>query len=427
MKLKLIRMLMLLAALPLARADAVLDWNAIAATTILAGGRPGPSAILDFAVVHAGIHDAVQAYDQTFQPYATIITGAVGSPAAAVAKATRDVLVNRFPAQAAAVETAYVNYLTANAIALNDAGLAVGAQVAAGIIAARTGDGAFPTTPPPPFTGSTGIGMWRPTPTLLPGGPPTLSPMAATWIADTTPFVVLSGEQFAPNAPYATKTGLYTKEYNETKALGALNSTARTPEQTQLGYFYADNFIAIVHRMLRGLAQNDLDNSADRARMLALSWITAADGLIAAWTSKLQYPTWRPITAIREGNNDGNAKTVGDPDWQPLVNTPNYPDQASGANTLMGGVTQVLKMFFGTDKMTFTVTSAHPNANPTQRTYSRFSDVSLDVVEVRIYQGIHFRTADLDGRRCGRNVARYVFENSLLPLNGNLSVDEEND
>ena len=173
--------------------------------------------------------------------------------------------------------------------------------------------------------------------------------------------------------------------------------------------------------MLRGIAENNVDTSPDPARLLALDWLAAADGLITAWESKLQYPTWRPITAIREGDNDGNKNTVGDPNWQPLINTPNYPDQCSGANTLMGGLTQMLKLFFGTDKIDFNVTSAHPNANPTVRTYTRFSDLSLDVVDVRIYQGIHFRTADLDGRRCGRSVARYVFENALRPLDGSLT------
>jgi hypothetical protein len=409
---------------PCSRADAVLDWSAIAAQTILAGGRPGPTAILDFAVVHATIHDAAQAYDQSFESYASEISGATGSPAAAIAKATRDVLVNRFPTQTAAVDAAYAAYLVANGIAANDPGVDVGQAVAAAMIALRLNDGAFPV-PAPIFSGSTAIGMWRPTPSLLPGGPPSLSSMAVVWLQDTTPFSLLSGDQFLAHAPYKTTSGLYTKEYNETKALGSLNSTVRTAEQTQLAYFYADNFVALVHRMLRGLAENELDNSPDRARMLALTWITAADGLIAAWTSKLQYPTWRPITAIREGDADGNKHTVGDPNWQPLINTPNYPDHASGANTLLGGVTQMLKMFFGTDKVTFNVSSAHPNANPSVRTYERFSDMSLDVVDVRIYQGIHFRSADLDGRRLGRTVAKWVFENTLQPLHGSAVAGED--
>jgi len=251
--------------------------------------------------------------------------------------------------------------------------------------------------------------------------------MAVVWLRDTTPFTLLSGDQFLAPAPYKTSSGLYTLEYNETKALGSSNSTVRTTAQTQLAYFYADNFVALAHRMLRGLAAKELDNSGDRARMLALTWVTAADGLIAAWTSKLEYPTWRPVTAIREGDADGNKHTVGDRNWEPLINTPNYPDQASGANTLMGGVTQMLKQFFGTDNVTFDFNSLHPKADPSVRTYHRFSDVSLDVVEVRIYQGIHFRSADEDGRRLGRTVAKWVFENALQPLGGSAEAGEEID
>src|SRR6185436_19457951 len=146
MKQKLIRITLavLLAGAISARADAVLDWNAIAAQTIFAAGRPGPSVVLDLAVVQATVHDAVQAYDKKFEPYATEISGATGSPAAAVAKATRDILVNRFPAQAGSVNTAYTNYLAANGLAADDPGVSVGAAAAAGMIALRTGDGAFP-------------------------------------------------------------------------------------------------------------------------------------------------------------------------------------------------------------------------------------------------------------------------------------------
>ena len=133
MKKFILGILFALALAPPARADAVLDWNAIAAQTILAGGRPGPSAILDFAVVHATIHDAAQAYDQSFKTYASEIFGATGSPAAAIAKAARDVLVNRFPTQTAAVDAAYGTYLTANSIAANDPGVEVGEATGGGI------------------------------------------------------------------------------------------------------------------------------------------------------------------------------------------------------------------------------------------------------------------------------------------------------
>src|SRR5262249_15140707 len=160
-----------------------------------------------------------------------------------VAKATRDILVNRFPAQAIAVNTAYTNYLAVNGLAANDPGVSVGAAVAAGMIALRTGDGAFPN-PSPVFNGANVVGMWRPTPSLLPGAPPSFSSMAVPWLANVTPFVVLSGDQFVASPPPLVGTGRYRRDYEEVKALGALVGSRRTPAQTQIAYFWAENFFA---------------------------------------------------------------------------------------------------------------------------------------------------------------------------------------
>jgi hypothetical protein len=405
----------ILAGATTARADAVLDWNAIAAQTIFAAGRPGPSVVIDLAVVQATVHDAVQAYAKQFEPYATEICGASGSPAVAVAKATRDILVNRFPTQAGSVETAYTTYLAANGLAADDPGVSVGAAAAAGMIAFRTGDGAFPN-PPPVFNGANIVGLWRPTPSHLPGPPPSGASMAAPWLADVTPFVVLSGDQFVAPPPPSLGSGLYRKDYKEVKALGALVGSSRTPAQTQIAYFWAENFFAQLNRVVRSLSETHLDSSADRARLFALVWLGAADAVINTWSGKLEYPTWRPITAINQGDFDGDPKTIGDVTWQPLINTPNYPDHSSGANALVSGVMKMLSLYFGTDKVTFTVTSANPNANPNSRTYTSFTDAALDVVEARIYQGIHTRSADLNGRQLGKSVARWVFKHALRPL-----------
>jgi hypothetical protein len=419
MKHKLIRITLavLLAGTVSVRAEAVLDWNAIAAQAIFAAGRPGPTAALDLAVVQAAVHDAMQAYDKQFEPYATEICGASGSPDAAVAKATRDILVNRFPAQAGSVETAYANYLTTHGLAADDPGVSAGAAAAAGMIALRTGDGAFPN-PSPVFNGSNDVGMWRPTPSFLPGPPASGSSMAVPWLADVTPFVVLSGDQFAAPPPPPVGSGLYRKEYEEVKALGALTDSSRTPAQTQIAYFWADNYPAQLNRIVRNVSETYIAGSADRARLFALIFIGASDSLITTWTGKLEYPTWRPITAIREGDFDGDPKTIGDITWQPLINTPNYPDHSSGANAFTSSAMKMFALYFGTDDLTFTVTSANPNANPNSRTYARFTDAALDVVEARILQGIHTRTADLNGRQLGTKVARWVFKHALKPLKG---------
>jgi hypothetical protein len=142
--------------------------------------------------------------------------------------------------------------------------------------------------------------------------------------------------------------------------------------------------------------------------------------VLTAWDSKYHYASWRPITAIRNGDSDGNPETVADPNWEPLQNNPNYPEYTSGANNVTGAVTRMLALFFGTDEMTFTVaTTNHPPANTTTRTYNRFSDAAADVLNARIYAGIHFRFADLQGRRQGRHVAQWVFSHFLR------SVDDD--
>jgi hypothetical protein len=416
-----------LAWLPTTRADAVLDWNDIASKTLIAAGRPGPSVAIDFAVVHAAIHDTVQAYDKRFLPYATEIDG-VGSSDAAIAKVTHDILVNRFPAQAGAVDTAYSDYLTAHGIASNDPGVGVGAAVAAHMIAIRTGDGAFPI-PPPVFAGSNDIGMWRPTPSLQPGPPASLSTMAVPWLAHVTPFVVMSGDQFLNDKVLVIGTPQYRKDYNEVKALGARFNSKRTPDQTHIAFIWADNFFAQMNRTLRSLCESYVPDSGDRARMLALVYLSAADAVINTWSSKLAFPTWRPITAINLGDSDPDPRTIGDTTWEPLINTPNYPDHSSGANAFVGGSMKMLSLFFGRDDLPFTVTSLNPNAIPSSRNYGSFSAASDDVVEARILQGIHFRTADFNGRKLGRNVAKWVYRHALRPIHddGDPSEDDDSD
>jgi len=394
------------------RADAVTDWNAIAVQTIVNAGPTHGSAVgfLDNATVQVAVYDAVEAITGRFRPYHVHIPGASGSPAAAVAKAAHDVLVNRFPAQTGSLDATYHAYLAAHSLSESDAGVAIGTQAAAGIIALRANDGSFPTNPPP-FTGGTALGEWRPTPSYLPGPPPTLSAALAPWLATVTPFTLNSPSQFRPVAPPALTSERYARAYNEVKALGARFNSARTQEQTDLALFWNSNFLVLWNKALRDIATAPtaplgIDASA---RLFALADLAMGDAGITAWDSKFHFVFWRPLTAIQEGDNDGNPETAGDPNWQPLINTPNYPDYTSGANNVTGAITRVLALFFGTDEMTFTVTTTNATAPQQTRTYNRFSDAAEDVVNVRIYQGIHFRFADVQARKQGRHVAQWVF------------------
>jgi hypothetical protein len=386
-----------------ARADVVSDWNDTT-TQLSVPARPGPSSILDLAMVHLAMHDAIQAYDHRFEPYAGTISNATGSPVAAAASAAHDVLVSQFKSKKTDLDNLLNNYLSARGL-LADPGVNIGQVAASAIINLRNGDGSFPLVPEV-FVGGTKPGEWRPT-------LPSFAPMAAPWLGNVPPFALKSSSQLrASPPPPQLNTGLYTKDYDEVKSLGSANSTARTPEQTALGVFYSDNFITLWERTLRGISNANLNNIGDSARLFAIANMAAADALITAWDTKKYYSFWRPITAIREGDNDGNANTIGDPGWLPMIATPAYPEYSSGANNLTGAMTRTLEHVFG-DRTTFSVLST--SAAKTM-TYQRFSDMADDVVNVRIYQGIHFRSADEVARRQGTHSADWAVSHFLRGL-----------
>ncbi|HEU5135673.1 MAG TPA: vanadium-dependent haloperoxidase [Steroidobacteraceae bacterium] len=391
-----------------ALADAVVDWNDITVQAVSAG-RPGPIGAVDVALVQVAVHDAVQAIDRQFEPYHAEIEagrgGARGRRSAAVAAAAHDVLVGMYPAQATALDATYFNYLADKGLA-GDPGLLVGQQVAARILPLRRVN---PNPLPPPFVGGSGAGVWRPT-------PPALSPMATPWMGDLDPFTLTSPTRFRAAPPPALTSDRYTRDYDEVRELGSLGSTKRTAEQTDLAYFYSETAPVLWNRALRGIATRYLRKSSDTARLFALANLATADALITCWDSKKFYDFWRPVTAIQEGDADGNPATIGDPAWQPLINTPNYPDYTSGANAVTGAMMRTLELYFGTDKVEFDATTLAPQAVRKVRRYYRFSDAARDVVDARIYLGIHFRFADVAARAQGRSVADWTFNHFLLPL-----------
>jgi hypothetical protein len=408
-------------ALP-AQADVVTDWNVIAIQAISASVPPRPpggSSFLDIATVHLAVHNAVAAIDGQFRPYYRSIPGASGSPVAAAAKAAHDILVNRFPAQTASLDMTYNNYLATNFLAQSDPGVGVGQQAAADIIALRANDGSFPSPEPPPFVGGTGIGMWRPT-------PPGFAPMATPWLGNVKPFALTNPAQFLAQPPPALTSGLYARDYNEVKDLGSLTNSKRTQEQTELAYFWAANYLVVWNQVLRDSAITHRLSIGKSARLFALANMAMADAGITAWNTKSHYVLWRPSTAIQNGDNDGNPKTVGDPAWLPLITDPPYPDYTSGANNVTGAVTRILRRFFGTNGITFSVTTTNPLPVQKTRTYHHFTDAAQDVVKARVYEGIHFLFADAEGRSQGESVAKWVFKHFLRPVNDN-GDDEDDD
>ena len=397
-----------------AHADAVVNWNQIAIDTIKAGGHPLQVQAVEFAIVHAAVHDAVQALDGRYAPYHAVIPGATGSPVAAIAKAAHDVLLGLFPAQAAALATKYSDYLATQGLLETDPGGEVGQQAAAEILALRANDGRFPLNPPP-FLGGSDSGVWRPTPSYLPGPPVSFASGLVPWMADVTPFALKSPSQFRAGPPPKLSSKRYARDYNEVKAVGALVSSVRTPAQTDIGYFWADNAPVMWNLAVQGTVNAYITNLGDSARLFALINLASADAQIACWETKYTYVFWRPITAIQEGDHDGNRRTRGDPTWQPLINTPNFPEYTSGHASHSSAVTRMLALFFGSDKVTFSVTSANALVIQKTRQFTRFSDAIEEVVDARVYSGIHFRTADTVGRKQGRKVANWVFRRLLRP------------
>ena len=400
------------------RADAVTEWNAFTAQVIASSTHTGPAVLVDFATVHAAMHDAVQAIEGRYQPYCTEVIGASGSPVAAAARAARDVLVQRFSSQTSSIEARYQAFLAANGIDPDDPGVAAGAEAAAGVIAFRAGDGAFPSTPPAPFVGSNEIGSWRPTPSYLPGTPAALSPMAVPWLAGVRPFTIESPSQFRGRPAPSLDSREYAADFNEVKALGGAVSSARTQEQTDVAYFWSDNTPIQWNRGLRGISEIYVHDLGDNARLFALATMSAADALITCWDSKIHYNYWRPVTAIQLAADDGNPATDADPSWKPLINTPNYPDYTSGANALTAAMTRTLRLVFGRNDVPVSLTSNAAILPPEKRTrsYARITDVADEVVEARIYLGIHFRFADEEARRQGERIAQWAFAHHLKPL-----------
>jgi hypothetical protein len=389
-------------------ANVVIDWNRAAVQCVQGSptpaNRPGPVGLLDMALIHAAVHDAVQAIEGRFEPYHyrnSSLRGA-GSPEAAAAAAAYGMLVRLYGSANACV-TPLTDPATTYA---GDGGLQAGVEAAAALHPLYR-----PTfvSPIDPFAGGTGPGEWRP----APGGTG-----ANTFMAYTTPFTLLRASQFRPQRQPPMQSEDYRREYDEVKALGSLTNSARTPEQTDLARFWTGNPISTWYSTLRTIIEGQAMGTADSARTLALASLAAADAQITIYDTKYHFNFWRPSTAIREGDHDGNPRTVGDPTWTPFVADPPYPDYSSGANCLAASMLTTLQLVFGTDDFDFSVASTVGGLMLNPRPYHRFSDAMQDIVDVRIYQGIHFRSADEEGRRQGARVAHWVFSKFLRPVPG---------
>jgi hypothetical protein len=391
---------------PLAAPDIVSAWNEISEKAIVANGPPGQPQILYYAMVHAAIYDAVNSIDRRHEPYIGFVAATAGaSRRAAVAASAHRVLVTLFLNRTDIVtflDDAYSHSLASisdeSQASIQD-GVSVGEEAAAALLAARVNDGRCCLVQS--YTPPAGPGSWKPAPDNPNGGQ-----AVVPGLADVTPFTISSPDDFLPDGPPPLSSDKWAKEFNEVKLIGALNSSVRTAEQSEIALFWTDNASAMWNRTLRSIADATTLSLSEKARLFAIVNMTAADGQIIAWYTKFRSPYqgfWRPITAIREGDTDGNPMTAADPDWLPFVRTPAFPEYTSGHTTFSSALTEAIALFFRTEKIQVSIFS---NVTQTTHTFRKLSDAVKEIVDARIYSGIHYRSGDLHGMAQGRRIAR---------------------
>ncbi|MGH9279794.1 MAG: vanadium-dependent haloperoxidase, partial [Acidimicrobiales bacterium] len=281
-------------------------------------------------------------------------------------------------------------------------GATVGQAAAAELVALRANDGRFASVPAPPDGDEPG--EWRRT---SPG------PAVTPWVAHVTPFVVSSPDQFRPEGPNALSSADYAAQWDEVRRFGARTGSERTEAQTEIARFWTENTVGQFNRALRGLAVDRGLSEGQTARLFAMTALTGADGMITCWNSKFHHLFWRPVTAIRLADTDGNPATTADPTWEPLSTTANHPEYTSGHACLTGAVSRALAEFLGTANIDLTMDAAV--AGTVRHHFPTVAELRLEVENARIYGGDHFRVGGADGTRAGDHVARFGLKRNFLP------------
>jgi hypothetical protein len=384
--------------------DVVMDWNAIMQTTVTPNNpfiqaRSG-------AIVQLAVFEAVNAIIGDYNPYLGTITAPPGaSPEAAVVAAAHRTLVTLHPGS-----TATLDGLRAASLAMipdgqsKDDGIAVGEAAAAALLALRSNDGAGAVVP---YTPGTNPGDWRPT-------PPAFSPALFAQWGQVTPFALRDGAQFRLSPPPPIHSGKYALDYNEVKAVGAVNSTVRPQDRTDVARFYAVATPGhVFNSAARQVSAAQGKALSENARIFALLAMAICDASIAAFDTKYFYNYWRPVTAIRAGDTDDNHNTDPDPNWLPLIVTPPFPSYPSAHGTLSGAARTVLEHIYGKSQHSITLT--HPQTPGIVLNYSSWEQITDDISDARVYGGIHYRFDQTAGARQGHRVASYILQRHLRP------------
>lgn len=399
------------ASAPAHASDPVMEWNDVARQLTVVPALTPVQQTRAMAIVHTAVHDAVNAMTREYHRYSSTGSAPAGaSPEAAAIAAAYHALVGVF-GESEFLSAALAASLDAHDISPVDPGLAFGQSVAEGILTLRQHDGAAQAAFPYLPSGAGTPGVWVPM-----SSAPSAQALLPGW-GNVTPWVLRSGSQFRPDPPPVLGSDRYARDYWEVLRLGALEGATRTDEQTQIALFWRASPTALWNPILRQAIEFRRLGLSATARAMALFYLAAADASVACWEAKYFYNYWRPEPAIVRGDDDGNGATAGDPTWRPRVPTPPHPEYPSAHAANSGAMAFVLKSLFG-DAPGFVITATSPQNVGFVRQWHAFSEGVEEVIDARVYSGIHFRTADQAGARLGRQVAQFAMTHVLRPVKG---------
>lgn len=387
-----------------ARADVVADWNETAMATLAQTATPLLPATRAMALLHAAIFDAMNAVERRYAPYRAQPAAAPdASSDAAASAAAHAVLSKLFSARANELAESYRKALAAIADgAAKSRGIEVGERVAAELLAARAADASLA---PIEYRPAAAPGVYVPTP--LPIG--LEQPRA-------TPWLIKRADQFRPVPPPALKSVQWARDYDEVRTLGGRASEKRSAEQSEIARFWIVVWPQSWNPIVRQLAAAPGRTPLQNARLFALTSMVAADAFIAVFDAKYAYAFWRPITAIRNGDLDGNDATARDAAWLPLVDTPLHPEYPCAHCIVAGAVGAVLEAEFGRGRLGV-LTMASPTAPGVTRRWERIADIVEEISNARVWGGIHYRSSTRAGEAMGRALGEFALATHLRPIN----------
>jgi len=383
------------------------DWNAIGLTTIVTVGKKPPSSSgIFFAYESVAMYDAANSITKRYQPFAVRVDAPKGASVdAAIVTAAHDVLVHYFPGQKSTLDGLENNSLgqIVDSQSKTD-GIAVGQSTAQQWNDLRTGDG---LEAPIPYIWGHGPGIWEPVPPF--------PPPATPWLPYFRPFTYARASDFRSSVPPppALNSATWTLDFNLTKHFGALNGSLRTPKETEIGQFWSDHPLAQYSSAIQRLIADRKLSTMQSARLLAMTYVSYEDAIVACFDAKYYYAFWRPYTAIQDADTDGNPFTTPDPNWMPLVVTPGHPEYPAAHGCGAGAFSVTVAHFFHTEAVPTHFSSA---VTGTSHDFSKLSDEVQEVDLARIYGGMHYLTSVLEGNVLGKAVARHVLSNYFQPV-----------